>query len=315
MAGNSSRRGAVRGARSAKGAAVGSGGRGKRALSGKGPTPPAVNRPGHPAAAKARRKRADRSPGPVRAMRQEVILGRNAVDEALAAGIPAVELAVLDSAVEDVRIRRAKRAAEQGGIPLSLRTRPELDRLADGLPHQGIALLVAPFAYADLADLRRAAGDPAAGRSVVVVLDHIQDPRNLGAIARSAAAFGVDGIVIPERRAAAVTAAAWRASAGALARVPVARVVNVARALSALQKDGYVAVGLSASDGVPIESLDSRLLEQPVALVVGSESSGISRLVAERCDAVATIGIHEQTESLNASAATSIALYLLTQGR
>lgn len=310
MAGNSSRRGAVRGQGSAKGATVGSGGRGKRALAGRGPTPPAERRPGHPAAKRARRTRTERSPRP------EVILGRNAVDEALAAGIPATELVVLDSAVEDPRVLRAKRAAERTGLPLSLRTRPELDRLADGLPHQGIALVIAPFTYADLGAILPAASDSGAdgaARSMVVVLDHIQDPRNLGAIARSAAAFGADGIVIPERRAASVTAAAWRASAGALARIPVVSVVNVARAVSSLKRAGYVVIGLAASGGVPIERLDRRLVDQPVALVVGGEATGISRLVSEHCDALATIEIGTQTESLNASVATSIALYLLTK--
>lgn len=302
MAGNSQRRGAVRSDK--KGATVGSGGQRRRGLTGKGPTPPARERVGHPAARRAQRaaKRGGRDAG----ARREVILGRNAVDEALAAGVPGRELVVGDFLTDDPRTVRAKAAAGAAGIPISIQNKLDLDRLADGLPHQGIALVVAPFEYAELHDVIAHRLGPAV--PVVVLLDHLQDSRNLGAIARSAAAFGASGLVLPERRAASVTAAAWRSSAGALARLPVARVVNLTRALGSLQRAGYLAVGLAAAGGTPITDLREPLAGRPVALVVGSEAAGLSRLVAEHCDALATIPITATTESLNASVATAIAL-------
>lgn len=302
MAGNSKRRGAIRTA-GKKEAGVGSGGQRRRGLTGKGPTPPAERRPGHPAARRARRQ-GDRSEArPAR----EVILGRNAVSEALAAEIPATELAIGDFVADDARITAARAAATAAGLPVVLRNRGELDRLADGLPHQGVVLVVAPFVYAELHDVigNRPAGDLS---PLVVVLDHLEDSRNLGAISRSAAAFTAAGLVIPQRRAAGVTAAAWRASAGALARVPVARVVNVARSLVSLRRAGFVVVGLATGGGRPLASIAAEVADQPVAVVVGSEGGGLSRLVAEHCDVLATIPITAASESLNASVAAAIAM-------
>lgn len=300
MAGNSRRQGALRSNR--KGAQVGSGGQRRKALAGKGPTPPAEQRPGHPAARRARRERT-RAAGAGR----EVILGRNAVSEALAAGIPAVELALGDFVGDDARVTRARSRATAAGVPILLRNKGELDRLADGLPHQGMVLVVAPFTYVDLQDVisNRPADDLP---PIALVLDHLEDGRNLGAIARSATAFGASGLVIPDRRAAAVTASAWRASAGALARLPVARVVNIARSLTTLRKAGFVSVGLTAAGGRPLAGVAAQVSDQPVALVVGSEADGLSRLVAEHCDLLATIPITSATESLNASVAAAIAL-------
>lgn len=302
MAGNSQRRGAVRGNK--KGATTGSGGQRRQGLTGKGPTPRAADRPGHPAARRSRRPKRETG------SRREVILGRNAVDEALAAGIPAVELAVGDFLTDDPRTVRARAAAAAAAVPVVVRNKLELDNLADGLPHQGIALVVAPFRYAELHDVI-AAPAPESRQPIVVVLDHLQDARNLGAIARSAAAFGSSGLVLPDRRAASVTAAAWRSSAGALARLPVARVVNLARSIASLQRAGFAVVGLSAAGGTPLSDLADTVRGRPVALVVGSEAIGLSRLVAERCDALATIPITASTESLNASVAAAIALHVV----
>lgn len=303
MAGNSKRKGAVRDGGSKKGMTVGSGGQRRRGLEGKGPTPKADRRPGHPAARRANRnsKRSERT------ARREVILGRNAVDEALTAGVPAVELAVGDFLTDDPRTTRARAAAAAGGLPVMVRTKHELDQLADGLPHQGIALVVAPFEYAELHDV--IGHEPVPGRQpVVVALDHIQDSRNLGAIARSAAAFGASGLVLPDRRSAHVTAAAWRSSAGALARLPVAQVVNLTRALGSLRKAGFVIAGLATTGGTSISEIDADVWDQPVVVVVGNEANGISSLVAQTCDLLITIPITATTESLNASVATAIAL-------
>lgn len=302
MAGNSRRRGAVRS--SGKPRTAGSGGQRRRGLEGKGPTPAAERRPGHPA---ARRSRS----GDKAATRREVILGRNAVDEALASGVPAVELLVGDFLTDDDRTSRAKQAAGTLGIPIVVCGKQELDRRADGLPHQGVVLVVAPYSYAELPDLHRTDGT---GTPIVVLLDHLQDPRNLGAIARSCAAFGANGLVIPGRRAVGVTAAAWRTSAGALARIPVARVVNLARALESLRREGYLALGLAATGGRPLPSLSRKTLGQPIALVVGAEDTGLSRLVAQTCDLLVTIPITSTSESLNASVATGIALHAIRNG-
>lgn len=303
MAGNSKRKGAIRSDTTKKGQVVGSGGQRKRGLTGKGPTPPAHQRPGHPAARRSSRRSSRSESAP----RREVILGRNAVDEAVAAGVPAVELAVGDFLTDDPRTSRAKRAAQEAGIPVNVRTKSELDQLGDGLPHQGIALVVAPFEYVELHDVIEHRPDPDA-QPVVVALDHLQDGRNLGAIARSAAAFGASGLVLPSRRAAGVTASGWRSSAGALSRVPVARVVNMARALTSLRKAGFAVVGLATVGGTAINRVDPATWDQPIAIVVGSEATGISQLVAQQCDLLVTIPIAGDTESLNASVATAIAL-------
>ncbi len=303
MAGNSKRKGAIRSDSTKKGQVVGSGGQRRRGLTGKGPTPPADQRPGHPAARRGNRHRSRSESGP----RREVILGRNAVDEAVAAGVPAIELAVGDFLTDDPRTSRAKRAAQEAGIPVNVRTKSELDQLGDGLPHQGIALVVAPFEYVELHDVIEHRPDPDA-HPVVVALDHLQDGRNLGAIARSAAAFGASGLVLPSRRAAGVTASGWRSSAGALSRVPVARVVNMARALTSLRKAGFAVVGLATVGGTAINHVDPTTWDQPIAIVVGNEATGISQLVAQHCDLLVTIPIAGDTESLNASVATAIAL-------
>ena len=316
MAGNSKRQGAVRGSK--KGAKVGSGGERRKGLQGKGPTPAAKDRPGHPAQRKSKGSKGQRKTGAGRSRSgPEVILGRNAVSEALAAGVPGVELVILETAEEDPRTKRAKRDADKADIPISLKNRVELDRLGDGLPHQGIVLVCPPYEYADLSDVISADVDSpndlgvGANQPIIVVLDHLQDAGNLGAIARSSAAFGVSGLVIPNRRAASVTASAWRTSAGALARLPVASVVNVARSVATLKKAGYLVMGLSTGGGTPINNIHGDFLNRPIALIVGSEADGISRLVAEKCDVFTTIPIAHSTESLNASVATGIALNVL----
>ncbi|MCH9816239.1 MAG: 23S rRNA (guanosine(2251)-2'-O)-methyltransferase RlmB [Actinomycetia bacterium] len=313
MAGNSQRKGATRKSGSKKGAQVGSGGNRKQALAGKGPTPAAKDRKGHPA---ARGRSRGKSGKPTRTS-PEVILGRNAVSDALAAGIPGTELVILETVDDDPRVTRARRAAEKAGIPLSVRSRPELDRLGDGLPHQGIALVVPNYEYAELSTVISPEVPPTnelgvgANQPIVVVLDHLQDAGNLGAIARSSAAFAANGVVIANRRAASISASAWRASAGAFARIPIASVTNIARSVTTLKKAGFLAIGLSTDGGTPINNIHGDFLNRPIALIVGSESDGISRLVAEKCDVFTTIAIASSTESLNASVATGIALNVI----
>ena len=361
MAGNSQRRGATRKAGSKKGASAGTGGKGRRALEGRGPTPKAEDRPYHVAAkrkvAQERLEKAEGSPrgaatpraasgrptggsGEVPGRRTarptggpragagsrppggsrapggrgpksaaggpEIVAGRNSVVEALRAGVPCSGVWVGHRIDSDERVREILKLASDRRLPLLEVTKPELDRLTDGLVHQGVAIQVPAYAYADLdALLARAerSGQPA----LIVALDGVTDPRNLGAVLRSAGAFGAHGVVLPERRAAGVTASAWKVSAGAAARVPVARVTNLVRALGELREAGCFVVGLDAGGSTSIADL--QLATEPVVLVVGSEGKGLGRLVRETCDIVASIPITATVESLNAGVAAGISLY------
>lgn len=292
-----------------KGAQVGSGGQRRRGLKGKGPTPPAEQRTGHPkqraAQAKARRQqtRAGRPAKPA----AELVVGRNPVLEALRGGVPATALYVQQFIDSDDRVTEAVKAAmERGGVHLMEAPRPELDRMTGGLNHQGLVLRIPPYDYAHPDDLVAAALD-AGEDPLVVALDGVTDPRNLGAVVRSVAAFGGHGVVVPERRAAGMTAGAWKTSAGTAARTPVARATNLTRALHAYQKAGLQVVGLDA-DG-EVELADAAALDGPVAIVVGSEGKGLSRLVGETCDVRVRIAMPGGAESLNAGVAAGIVLY------
>ncbi|MEU6096576.1 23S rRNA (guanosine(2251)-2'-O)-methyltransferase RlmB [Streptomyces sp. NPDC047079] len=294
-----------------KGAQVGSGGKRRRGLEGKGPTPPAEARKGHAkqraAQAKARRAqgRPQRRPGGKAS--SELVVGRNPVVEALREGVPASTLYVQQFIDSDERVREALQlATERGGINLMEAPRPELDRMTSGLNHQGLVLQVPPYEYAHPEDLVDAAFDEGED-PLIVALDGVTDPRNLGAVVRSVSAFGGHGVVVPERRAAGMTAGAWKTSAGTAARTPVARATNLTRALEAYQKAGITVVGLAADGEVELGDLEA--LEGPVAIVVGSEGKGLSRLVGETCDVRVRIPMPGGAESLNAGVAAGIVLY------
>jgi 23S rRNA (guanosine2251-2'-O)-methyltransferase len=319
MAGNSQRRGRTTGA-SKKGATAGTGGKGRRALAGRGATPPAEARPGHPAQRRASadaHQRADRARARQRADESpELLLGRNPVVEALRARIPANALYVVTGDTSrggtDERITEAIALAGDRGLPLLEVGKAEFDRMSQGALHQGIGLQVPPYDYAhpdDLIDLARNSGRP----PLIVALDGVTDPRNLGAVVRSAAAFDAHGVVVPQRRAVGMTASAWRTSAGAAARIPVARAVNLARSLASYQDAGLQTVGLAADGDLDLDRYDG--FADPVALVVGAEGTGLSRLVRERCDVVVRIPIDRDTESLNVSVAAGIALYAAAAAR
>jgi 23S rRNA (guanosine2251-2'-O)-methyltransferase len=234
-----------------------------------------------------------------------VVAGRNAVLEALRASVPATAVFLASGLERDARIADALKLAAGRSLPVLEGTRAELDRLADGASHQGIALRVKAFDYADLDDVLRRAAESTAP-PLLVALDGVTDPHNLGAVARSVAAFGGHGLVIPERRSAGVTAAAWKASAGALARIPVVRVTNLSRALGACAAAGLMVAGLDGGGEVALDDLE--LATDPLLLVVGSEGRGLSRLVGERCDVRVRIPLAENVESLNASVAAGVAL-------
>ena len=326
--GNKPRAGAVRKTR--RGPQVGSGGQGRQALEGKKPTPKAEDRPYHPAgkrkAAQDRlaekrggRKATDAPPRPQRQSRPkqnddiEVVTGRNSVLEALRAKIPATALYVATRIEYDDRVKEVMSIATKRGLPILEVMRPELDRLAgfDSV-HQGLALKVPPYKYAHPIELL----DTVISRGQVplfVALDGITDPRNLGAIIRSVAAFGGQGVIVPQRRSVGVTASAWKTSAGAAARTPVAMAGNLTQTLKALKERGVFVLGLDGDGDVSLPGLSWS--KEPVVIVVGSEGKGLSRLVTETCDAVVSIPISASTESLNAGIAVSVTLYEVAKQR
>jgi 23S rRNA (guanosine2251-2'-O)-methyltransferase len=288
-----------------KGAVVGSGGQRSKGLKGKGPTPKAENRPGHPAqrraaaAAKAeqRRKPAGETP--------ELVAGRNPVVECLRADVPATALYVALGIDLDDRVGEAVRLAGDRGVSVLEVQRGELDRITGGALHQGLALQVPPYSYAHPDDVLQAAqesGEP----PLLVALDGVTDPRNLGAVIRSAAAFGAHGVAVPQRRSAGMTAVAWRTSAGTAAKLPVAMATNLTRTLRSWASEGLMVVGLDADGSTTLDELD--LATGPLVVVIGSEGRGLSRLVRESCDATVSIPMAAGVESLNASVAGGVVL-------
>jgi len=317
MAGNSSRRGAVRKTRGGNPTA-GSGGRVRRGLEGRGPTPKAEDREGHKAYRTRERAERDapRDTGSRGRSRRtsdsEWVAGRNSVVEALRARLPVSGVYVAEGAERDGRLREVFRLVADRGISLLEVSRGELDRMTGGAVHQGLAAKVPAYDYAhpdDLLDRAHEAGEP----PLIVALDSVTDPRNLGAVVRSAAGFGAHGVVVPERRAAGMTAAAWKTSAGAAARVTVAMAGNLTRQLRSYQEAGCMVVGLAADGDVSLP--DFRLADGPLVVVVGSEGDGLSRLVAETCDQLLSIPMVSTLESLNAGVAASVTLYAIAQSR
>lgn len=320
MPGNSQRKGATRTGKSRKGANSGSGGQRKQGLEPKGPTPKATERTGHPAARRAKSvaKRTEstiRRRGATGARKEspEYVYGRNPVVEAMRGGVPGNTLYVQQYIETDDRVREALTIAGGSRLPLLEVPRSQLDTMTNNGVHQGLVLAVPPYQYADATDF---VPDAIALKqsALIVALDGITDPRNLGAIVRSAAAFGAHGVIIPERRAAGMTASAWKTSAGAASRVRIARVTNLTRALKAYADAGCMIIGLAAG-GQSLDAMDRDLATGPVVLVVGSEGEGLSRLVSETCDFIVGIPMTSTTESLNAGVAAGVALYEIARAR
>jgi 23S rRNA (guanosine2251-2'-O)-methyltransferase len=310
MAGSAKPRGAARSS-SKKGPTGGTGGKNKRRLEGKGPTPKAEDRPYH-AAAKRKKAAEKKAPARTRTGRSEkpkgeIVSGRNAVLEALRASVPATELIVARSIDVDDRVAESLQLALHHQLPIREVHRAEIEGISAN--SQGIILAIKPYQYSSFQEISERANHPI----LIVALDGVTDPRNLGAIVRSAAAFGAAGVVMTERRAAAMTAAAWKSSAGAAARLPVAQVTNMARTIEDAKKLGCFVIGL---DGEADETLSGmKVAKENVMIVVGSEGKGLSRLVREKCDLVVSIPMRATTESLNASVATSIALFWVDEQR
>ena len=236
------------------------------------------------------------------------MVGRNPVVEALRAKVPAVALHVATGIEHDERIREALDLASEQGLNILEVGKLQIERIAGVALHQGLALTVKPYIYPEVEDV--------IGTSkLIVALDGVTDPRNLGAVVRSAAAFGAGAVVLPERRSTGMTAVAWRTSAGAAARVPVARATNMNRAIERFKKAGYFVIGLDADGEQSVLDAAKNLGKSKVLLVIGSEGKGLSRLVAENCDVIASIPMTRDTESLNASVAAGIALFAIANAQ
>jgi 23S rRNA (guanosine2251-2'-O)-methyltransferase len=235
-----------------------------------------------------------------------VVYGVNPVREVLRAGSGEVsELWLADGAARGPALAELERRARAAGAKVRTAPRPKLDRLAGTDRHQGVVAVVPEFRYAALEDLLARAAE--SGRPpLLVVLDGVEDPQNLGAIVRSAHALGGHGVVIPNDRAVGVTPAAAKASAGAVERSAVARVTNLAQALGILKEAGVWSVALAADGDRPLAALD---LRGPTALVLGSEGEGLRPLVRRTCDFAAFIPMTGDFDSLSVSASAAVALY------
>jgi len=234
-----------------------------------------------------------------------ILAGRRPVLEALRANTR-IRRIYIEPQRADPAIREA---AEAQGISLAHRDRAELDRLTEGVRHQGVVALADEYPFCEVDDLVGRANTPA----VIVALDQVTDPQNLGAIIRSAVTLGVDGLIIQKHRAAGITPSVVRASAGATEHASIARVTNLQKTLQSLSKAGLEVIGLDAGGEMDVRELPPS--SQGRVLVVGSEGKGLRRMVRERCDMIVQIHQEGPMDSLNASVAAAIAMYEITGKR
>lgn len=305
-----------------KRAKKGTGGHSRRSLRGKGPTPKAEDRTYHAAykrklmrEAEARKRaqaEAHRNRTSIKiAAGHELVVGRNAVYEAVDAGI-GITRVFLAANPTDERIAKVLRTATALGAPVFEVTKLDLQNASGETAHQGVGIEVPEYEYCGALDLLERAGKTGT-TPLIVALDQVTDPHNLGAVLRSGGAFGATGVLITERRSASVTAAVWKVSAGAVARVPVARETNLVQSLKALKQAGCFVVGLDGKGDVSLGDL--QLATEPLVLVTGAEGKGLSRLVRATCDQIVSIPMSSAIESLNAAVATGITLYEVAQKR
>ena len=291
-----------------KGPTKGSGGKHPNKLKGYGPTPKAEDRVYHKAykAKKAAERRQMADPRLAARRRvdkfasadtSDLVYGRNSVLEALRVGVPSSTLYIMSRIEHDDRTREIVKIAGMNGLHMLEADRLEMDRIARSGNHQGVILKVDPFQYSSLNELA----------------DRAEKKAKAMEAANSAAAFGANGVILPERRSASVNAAAWKVSAGAAAHMPVARVVNLTKALEGLKERGYYVVGLDGGGDKLVG--ETGFESDPLVVVLGSEGSGLGRLVRETCDAIAGIPISSSVESLNASVAAGISLYAVSNAR
>jgi 23S rRNA (guanosine2251-2'-O)-methyltransferase len=231
-----------------------------------------------------------------------LICGINPVLEALGAGTRHFDRLLVVKGIRNRRVSEAISRASRKGIPLRFEAREALDRLSGGIPHQGLIAVVSAKPVLALEELLGQARTPA----LLVVLDGVEDPRNLGAILRTAEAAGADGVLLPERHSAGLSETVSRASAGGLEHVSVARIGNVAQALELMKARGLWVVGFDAAGTERWDTVD---LRRPTVLVLGGEGRGIRRLVRERCDQLASLPLFGHVGSLNVSVVAGVALY------
>ncbi len=236
-------------------------------------------------------------------MSDDIVYGMNPVKEALRGKRKASELFVA-GLVNDRRLAKLVELAAEQGVPVRHRQKQDISRLAGTDHHQGVALRVEPFPYAELDDMLAAMADT--GQGLLLLLDSVQDPANLGALVRSAACGGAIGVVITKDRSVGVTPAVERVSAGAVETVPIAQVTNLVQAIDQIKGAGFWTYGLVQDSSTSIYQQD---LCGKVALVVGNEGDGIRPLVQKSCDLLLTIPLLGGVGSLNAATAGSIAIF------
>jgi 23S rRNA (guanosine2251-2'-O)-methyltransferase len=237
-----------------------------------------------------------------------ILYGIHAVEEALKASPGRIEKVCVQRGQKNPRVQQIIDLSRASHIPVSFEERSWLERKAEGQRHQGVLCYVAEMATLTVEDILAQAASP----GLVLVLDGIEDPHNVGAILRSAEVTGADGVFLPQRRSAGLGAVAVRASAGAASHLKVARASNTSQLLELLKKNGYWVVGLDAGSGRPLWECDLRV---PTALVLGSEGAGLHRLVKEKCDFLAAIPVRGKVSSHNVSVAAGIALYEVLRQR
>ena len=237
-----------------------------------------------------------------------ILVGIHAVAEAIKAYPDRIERICIERGQKNPRVQEIIKEAQQRHVRTSFEEKSWLDRKAEGARHQGILCYAAEVDTLDSEEILEQAGTP----GLLVVLDGIEDPHNLGAILRSAEAAGADGVFLPRHRTAGLSATVAKASAGAVSHIKVARVPNIAQLVESVKKRGYWVVGLDAASDLSIWDTD---LSGPVVLVVGNEGSGLHRLVREKCDFVVSLPIHGKVSSYNVSVAAGIALYEVLRQR
>lgn len=238
-----------------------------------------------------------------------LIYGINSVSEALKARGRSFEYVSIAKERHDLRLQRLIEECRKLGLPVRFVSRAELDRIAGNVAHQGVVAVTSAKQYSDLDDVIAAKRGV---YSLVLVLDGIEDPHNLGAIIRTADAAGVDGLIIPERRAAGVSGTVTKVSAGATAHVPIAKVTNIARTLQDLKEQNIWTVGLDERAPQTYDSLDFNM---NCALVLGAEGKGVHELVRKKCDFLVSIPMLGKVSSLNVSVAAGVVLYEIMRQR
>jgi 23S rRNA (guanosine2251-2'-O)-methyltransferase len=240
-----------------------------------------------------------------------LIWGRHPILEALRAGRPIDRLYLAEGARPVGVLGELIALGRERAVPTQSLDRRALDRLSEGANHQGVIAEVASYQYRSVDDLI-AAGRAGPGFPLIIALDSLEDPQNFGTLVRTADAVGATGIIIPQHRAVGVTPAVEKASAGAVAYVPIARATNLGKALASLKEHGYWAIGL---DEAATEPYDRFRVDVPLVLVVGAEGKGLGRLVSETCDVVVRLPQRGHVSSLNAAVAGSIVLYEIQRRR